>query len=457
MKIALVVEHFDAMRGGAEHVAVWLAGQLAARGHEVHVVCHDVSDRVNRYRQATQRASHDADLSYSAHPPPEAAHVGIHIHRLQGVRLNTGFGLRRFGARARRWCAVHRPEIVHSLTVACPGDVYHACIGVFAALQAQAARSGGKLPATSLKRLIQQLSGRQRTLLALERRAVAMAGPMETRGRRTGARAGKGSGQRGPRRIISLSATMTRQFEAFGADPRRIVELPTPRMSLSNGSTESAAQWPAERCAQERAWFRGHYRLKPEDRVALFVGHDFRRKGLRYAIEAVARARTPWKLLVVGLGKAREYVALAEELGIGPAVDGQGVSAHDARVLFVGPTREMDRVYAAADALLLPTFYDSFGLVVLEAFAHGLPVISTENLGARELVRESGAGTIVTAPQSVAQIAAALDGLPEPGSAAYRELARRAKEASAGLSPEKYVESLLALYESVRREKAHEH
>ena len=64
-------------------------------------------------------------------------------------------------------------------------------------------------------------------------------------------------------------------------------------------------------------------------------------------------------------------------------------------VLFVGPTREMASVYAAADALLLPTFYEPSGLLVLEAFAHGLPVISTEFLGASELVREHRAGRIV--------------------------------------------------------------
>ena len=45
MKIALVIEHFDATRGGAEHLAVWVANELSRRGHEVHVVCHDVTSR----------------------------------------------------------------------------------------------------------------------------------------------------------------------------------------------------------------------------------------------------------------------------------------------------------------------------------------------------------------------------------------------------------------------------
>ncbi len=91
----------------------------------------------------------------------------------------------------------------------------------------------------------------------------------------------------------------------YGVDGQRVVELPNPRM---------AKRWRSAiltKRAERRAWFRGHYKLGSEDKVAVFVGHDFRRKGLRYAIEAVARTKE-WKLLVVGLGKAREYVELAE-------------------------------------------------------------------------------------------------------------------------------------------------
>src|SRR5262245_56025573 len=67
LSIALIIEHFDSSRGGAEHLTHWLAGQLAAAGITVHVVCHDVGHRINRYRAATQRASHDRDRSHAAH------------------------------------------------------------------------------------------------------------------------------------------------------------------------------------------------------------------------------------------------------------------------------------------------------------------------------------------------------------------------------------------------------
>jgi len=436
MKIALVIEHFDATRGGAEHLAVWVANELAKRGHEVHVVCHDVTSRVNRYRQATQRASHDADASFRAHPPAppaEAPRAGLHVHTLKGMPANSAIGMRRFGMRARQWCAKHRPDVVHSLTVALPGDIYHPYAGVYAAMQQQAAASRHTGARATLKRVMLRLPGKQRTLVALERAAV------QGRGR---------NGRGAAKRVISLCPMVTRQYlEQYGAGANgggKIVELPTPRMEM-NGTRSITA----EEAARLRAWFRGNYKIGEKDRVAIFVGHDFRRKGLRQAIEAIARTKTAWKLLVVGLGKAREYVELADSLGIG---DANAAGALGRRVLFVGPTREMASVYAAADALLLPTFYDPSGLVVLEAFGYGLPVVSTEFLGASELVKGADAGTIVASPRDIDALAAALDALPAAGTAAQQAMAQRARAASDGTSPAAYIDALLELYQQVRAE-----
>ena len=62
------------------------------------------------------------------------------------------------------------------------------------------------------------------------------------------------------------------------------------------------------------------------------------------------------------------------------------------RVHFLGVREDVGRYYGAADALLLPTLYEPFGLVVLEAMATALPVITSTKCGAAELVaqRESG-------------------------------------------------------------------
>ncbi len=110
----------------------------------------------------------------------------------------------------------------------------------------------------------------------------------------------------------------------------------------------------------------------------------------------------------------------------------------------------MEKVYAASDALILPTFYDSFGLVVLEALSHGLPVISTAFLGAAYLVNEHEVGVIVSSPKDVEGMAAALERLPAARSVEERAMAERARAASGGMLGDEYVDRMVGLYEDVR-------
>ncbi len=420
MRIVLIIEHFDATRGGAEAFTVWLAAQLADRGHEVHIICHDVSARINRYRAATQRASHDADRSHAGHGNDPQAHEGVTVHTLGGVKLSSGIGFRLFGTRARSLCKRLKPDLIHSISVAYPGDIYHSQAGVYANLQQQAVASRSTSSAARWKRVMLALSSKQRTLIMLERRAT------------------RPSKVHGPEYLISLSPMMTAELQGIYHVPaERIRELPNPRL----GSRELPTH---EVIAADRAWFRGLYCLGAQDRVAIFVGHDFRRKGLRFAIETIAR--TPdWRLVVVGLGKSREYVELAAALGLNTPTA--------TRVIFTGPTREVERIYAGCDALLFPTFYDSFGLAAIEALAFGLPVISTEFLGASYIVKQHNAGTIVASPREVDAMASALTHLPQPSSPEFEHLAARARKASLGMTGDLFMDKLLVLYKQVARNK----
>ncbi len=410
MKIALIIEHFDATRGGAEAMTVWLSGQLAAAGHDVAVLCHDHTPRLNRYHAASHGASHDAERSRQSHatalPDPPA---GVRVHRLRGLKLRTGLGFRMFGRRAAAWCNRNAPDIIHSMTVACPGDLYHPHAGVYASIHEQAVASRETIRQAILKRWMLQFSDKQQTLLKLERRALA--GPQHG----------------GARQILCLGATMMADFQRhYHVHRDRLIRLDNPLMTPA----------PSSSTLQEyRDWFRSHYNLAPQDRVALFAGHDFRRKGLTWAIRTLTLTRDPWKLLVVGLGKTREYLRLAQSLGLAD------------RVIFVGPTREMSRAYASADALLFPTFYESFGLVALEAMAHGLPVISTRFLGCFDLVERHRAGTIVSSPTDVQAMAQALDAL-QHSHADRTKLANLVRKASQGLEPESYLKRLETIYKN---------
>jgi UDP-glucose:(heptosyl)LPS alpha-1,3-glucosyltransferase len=96
----------------------------------------------------------------------------------------------------------------------------------------------------------------------------------------------------------------------------------------------------------------------------LFVGNDFRKKGLPSLIKALELLEPDVFLAVVSNPVHREAVAkLAASAGLSQ------------RVFFLGAQQQMEVAYHAADCLVHPTLQDSYGMVVLEAMAFGLPVV----------------------------------------------------------------------------------
>jgi UDP-glucose:(heptosyl)LPS alpha-1,3-glucosyltransferase len=108
----------------------------------------------------------------------------------------------------------------------------------------------------------------------------------------------------------------------------------------------------------------------------LFVGNGFRRKGLDPLLEALSKTKNV-HLSVVGKDKhLGRYEAKAEKLGLGE------------RVRFFGPVKEVLPHYLLADALIIPSFYDPFANVTLEALSLGLKVISSKGNGGHEILTE---------------------------------------------------------------------
>jgi len=170
-----------------------------------------------------------------------------------------------------------------------------------------------------------------------------------------------------------------------------------------------------------RKEIRGRYGVRPEDVLLLFVSHNFRLKGLRYLIQAIAlikRKRKNVKLLVAGRDRAAPYQRLGKKLGCGE------------NVLFAGGVRDLERYYASADILVHPTFYDPCSLVVLEALASGLPVITTISNGAGGIVTAGQEGFVLDDPRDVEALAETIVSLVDPtrlkkSSVAARRLAQR--------------------------------
>ena len=124
--------------------------------------------------------------------------------------------------------------------------------------------------------------------------------------------------------------------------------------------------------------------LKPDQIALLFAGSGWERKGLLFAVQAMALCKNrKLRLLVAGRGNAALYKTRRLRFW------------REEPVRFLGEVAELGRVYMAADIFILPTIYDPFSNACLEALAFGLPVITTRSNGFSEIIEDSVHGSII--------------------------------------------------------------
>ncbi len=180
-------------------------------------------------------------------------------------------------------------------------------------------------------------------------------------------------GSRRLRRVIAVSRGTARELrEYYGVPEEKIVVVP-------NGVNPEIFR-PVD--ATVKAALRKRHGLPSSDFLALFVGGDWERKGVRDAIGAVAGLRDV-TLVILGSGDADAMRAHAARVGAA------------AQVIFAAPSTTPQEYYAACDAFLFPSRYEAFSLVTLEAVASGLPIIAHAINGTEELVRDGENGWLV--------------------------------------------------------------
>lgn len=190
-----------------------------------------------------------------------------------------------------------------------------------------------------------------------------------------------------------------------------------------------------------RTRLRNSFSIKDDEMVLLFVGNGFERKGLAYAIESLTLLSKEWKvkLLIVGKGKFAYYRSLAGKFRLRD------------RIFFLGERDNIEEYYAMADAVILPTLYDPFALVCLEAMATAVPVITTKVAGVSEIITDGKDSFVVESGEDVVEIANKTKQLYNKK---FRdEMGIQARVTAENFSLEKYVNSYLQIYDEVLKMK----
>jgi glycosyltransferase involved in cell wall biosynthesis len=218
-------------------------------------------------------------------------------------------------------------------------------------------------------------------------------------------------------RVVAVSDQVRNELVSIGIAPDKITTVP-------NGvdSEEFAPGTPE----------REQFGLPREVRLALFAG-DIRspRKNLDTVLRALVGVHG-MHLAVAGDTAGSPYPAMASDLGISD------------RVHFLGRVREMPSLMRSCDVFVFPSRYEACSLVMLEAMAAGLPVVTSRGTGGAELVPEDG-GFFLEDPDDAAGLAGILEGVEaDPRGLAPRS--RRAREQALSLGWEtmgaRYLELL---------------
>ncbi|MCK7509404.1 MAG: glycosyltransferase family 4 protein [Desulfobacterales bacterium] len=138
-----------------------------------------------------------------------------------------------------------------------------------------------------------------------------------------------------------------------------------------------------------------------EEPVIIFASMNFEIKGLDDILLTLAQLKKQndkFKLIVAGKGNIKKYEKMAKEAQISSNVIFTGV---------VGKDKLID-LYLAGDLYMMLSKFDTFGMVVLEAMAAGLPVMISSHVGAKDLVQEDKNGFIIDNPSDYDHIVSKL-------------------------------------------------
>ncbi len=239
----------------------------------------------------------------------------------------------------------------------------------------------------------------------------------------------------------ALCQSRTRRVIAVSERTRKDIEYyygRTSGISVIYHGVDSERFHPSNR-DRYRSAMRRDVGVAEGDFIAVYVGDM--KKGCAAAIRALAMT-SGIMLWCVSASQTAPFRDLARQLNV------------EHRVTFFPRSKDVERYYSAADAFVFPTVYDPFGLVITEAMASGLPVITSKAAGASELIVNGENGLLTNTPWNAEQIASHLSALRDSQSLRER-LAAAARRSIEPLTWDKTTKETSEIYLEMHNDKSH--
>ncbi len=239
-------------------------------------------------------------------------------------------------------------------------------------------------------------------------------------------------------RIISVSPSVRKELSDIGYPLRRIVDIP---YCIDFARLSSQADKQALRKKLE---------LPETVPVIVTVSRNHPKKGYIYLLQALSILnKRGIEFLSICIGKdTEELEADAERLGIGDKCRFVG----ECRVSFtppniVLPPEKVIEYYHAADLFVLPSLIETFGIVLIEAMAAGLPVLTSDVDGCRDVVRDDING-LLAPPKDAVSLAEKIEFILS-NKGLQERLVSAGREFASNLSRQKIVKEYEELFESL--------
>ncbi len=185
---------------------------------------------------------------------------------------------------------------------------------------------------------------------------------------------------------------------------------------------------------------RQRWKIGDNDFAVIFASMNFELKGLDHIIHSLAKLRAEGakvKLIVAGKGNVKKYQNIAQKAQMSDNIVFTGVL----------PADQLVNLYLSGDIYMMLSGFDTFGMVVPEAMAAGLPVVISDRVGAKDLVREGENGFVIENPSDYEYLASRVKILMDK--TRHKSMSAAARETALGNSWEKTTDRYREIYAQI--------